>query len=306
MQREASGSVILHTEDFPYWVERIIREPEDFGDRNFSVMRWHENLRFVYVWEGTVEVRTLDQTVVLQAGEGIFINRDVAYLLAVAGVCRCDSFLFPSYFLEFYPGGPAKALADRLVAREELPVYVFREGEEWHERVLLYLRELSALEAQKTMWYPYEVLVRLSSLWLEMQKNIVIPSAADPGKNSKRSAPKRRSAAQVRMQRMQKFLHYIAQHYREEVLLEELAASADVSKSECLRCFRQSLNTTPYKYLIDYRISKAVDILLHTDRQVSEIAVLTGFDQSSYFGKCFRDRLGCTPKEYKRKNLKNL
>lgn len=304
MQRAVDSPAVLYREDFPYWVEQIIRESESSGDRDFSVLRWHENLRFVYVWEGIAEVRTLDQTVVLQAGEGIFINRDVVYLLA-AGVCRCDSFLFPAYFLEFYSGGPAKALTDRLVGREELPVYVFRAGEAWHERVLSYLRELSVLEAQKTMWYPYEVLVCLSALWLEMQKNILIPSVSNPS-GSKHSAPKRRSVAQVRMQRMEKFLHYIAQHYREEVLLEELAASADVSKSECLRCFHQSLNTTPYKYLMDYRLSKAMDLLLHTDRQISEIAVLTGFDQSSYFGKCFRDRLGCTPKEYRRKNLKNL
>ncbi len=302
MQRAAGSSAILHAADFPYWVERIIREPHESGDRDFSVMRWHENLRLVYVWEGSAEIRTLDQTVILQAGEGVFINRDVAHLLTAAGACRCDSFLFPSCFLEFYPGGPAKVLTDLLVGREELPLYVFREGEGWHERVLSYLRELSDLEADKTLWYPYEILVRLSALWLEMQKNIVIPGAAKAG----RSAPKRKSALQIRTLRMEKFLYYIAQHYREEVSLEELAASADVSKSECLRCFRQSLNITPYKYLMDYRLSKAVDLLLHTDRQVGEIAVLTGFDQPSYFGKCFRDRLGCTPKEYRRKNLKNL
>lgn len=306
MQREAGSSAIVYTADFPYWVERIVRRQGASGERDVSVMRWYDNLRFIYVWEGAVEIGMLTQTVALQAGEGIFINRNVAHLLSAAGACRCDSFQFPPYFLEFYPGGPAAALTNRLVGREELPIYVFRKGEAWQEKVLADLRELSALEAQKNMWYPYEVLVRWSSLWLQMQKNIPLPGSADSGSGSKRSAARRRPALQVRTLRMQKFLDYIAQHYREEVLLEELAASADVSKSECLRCFRQSLNTTPYKYLMDYRLSKAVDLLLHTDRQVSEIAVLTGFDKPSYFGKCFRDRLGCTPKEYRRKNLKNL
>lgn len=306
MQREAGSAAISYTADFPYWVERIVRKQGDSGEQDVSVMRWYDNLRFIYIREGTAEVGMLDQTVVLRTGEGIFINRNVAHLLSAPEACSCDSFQFPSYFLEFYPGGPAKILTDRLVGREELPIYVFREGEAWHERVLFYLRELSALEAQKSIYYPYEVLVRWSSLWLQMQKNILIPSILQSESGSKRPAAKRRPAAQVRTLRMQRFLEYIARHYREEVSLEELADSADVSKSECLRCFRQSLNTTPYKYLMDYRLSKAVDLLLHTDRQVSEIAVLTGFDQPSYFGKCFRDRLGCTPKEYRRKNLKNL
>ena len=49
------------------------------------------------------------------------------------------------------------------------------------------------------------------------------------------------------------FLQYIELHYPEDVTLESLARSANVSKSECLRCFKNTLQTTPYKYLIEYR-----------------------------------------------------
>lgn len=40
-------------------------------------------------------------------------------------------------------------------------------------------------------------------------------------------------------------------HYAEDVTLEQLAQSANVSKAECLRCFHQTMDTTPYKYLMD-------------------------------------------------------
>lgn len=56
--------------------------------------------------------------------------------------------------------------------------------------------------------------------------------------------------------RMQKFLRYIEQHYSEDLTFEDLAASVNVSKTECLRCFKLSLQTTPYKYLVEYRLSK--------------------------------------------------
>lgn len=70
----------------------------------------------------------------------------------------------------------------------------------------------------------------------------------------------------------------------------ELAESAHVSKSECLRCFRKSLNTTPYKYLTEYRLSKAAALLRETDKPISDIAVNVGFGQPSHFGKCFREK----------------
>ncbi len=57
------------------------------------------------------------------------------------------------------------------------------------------------------------------------------------------------------------FLQYIEQHYQEEMTLETLAKSANVNKSECLRCFKTTLQTTPYKYLMEYRLSKAADLL---------------------------------------------
>ena len=98
---------------------------------------------------------------------------------------------------------------------------------------------------------------------------------------------------------MRAFLQYIREHYAEAVTLEELAASAHVSKSECLRCFRQSLETTPYKYLSEFRLSKAAQLLRDTDRPISEISAEVGFQQLSHFGKCFREKAGCSPRAYR-------
>lgn len=100
---------------------------------------------------------------------------------------------------------------------------------------------------------------------------------------------------------MKKFLGYIAKHYMEEISLENLACAANVSKSECLRCFKQSLKTTPYKYLMNFRLEKAAELLKETSNSITEIAIMTGFNQSSYFGKCFKLKTGYAPKEYRNK-----
>lgn len=74
--------------------------------------------------------------------------------------------------------------------------------------------------------------------------------------------------------RMQKFLKYIEQHFSEDLSLADLSKSANVSKSECLRCFKQSMGTTPYKYLIEYRLSKASTLLKFTDDTIASVRSL--------------------------------
>ena len=90
--------------------------------------------------------------------------------------------------------------------------------------------------------------------------------------------------------RMQKILRYIEEHYAEDITLADLSKSANISKSERSRCFKLSLNTTPYKYLTEYRLSMAAQLLKTTREPVGIIAASVGFRQMSHFGKCFREK----------------
>ena len=140
------------------------------------------------------------------------------------------------------------------------------------------------LEGQKDALYPYEVLTRLNQVWLLLLRNVRVQSGATDHAVTTRT---------------RLCLQYIQEHYAEEVTLEQLAHSASISKSECLRCFRETLQTTPYRYLMDYRLSVAAKKLRETDEPVSTIAESCGFNQQSHFGKCFREKMGCTPLQYR-------
>ncbi len=166
-------------------------------------------------------------------------------------------------------------------------------GEAWQEKALMLLRRIAGLETDKNEneFYVYEVLVLLTTLWLVMRKNILLPS---------RQSGQESRGRQIHLEntvraRMQQFLRCIEQRYPEDLTLEDIAQSASVSKSECLRCFQLTLQTTPYKYLMEYRLSKAAELLEKTEQPVSDISVCVGFHQVSYFGKCFKEKTGCSP-----------
>lgn len=273
--------------NFPYLVLNVINEQSFPKNQGFQVMHWHEDLQFIYVLEGTVKIKTLDEIVQISQGEGVFINTNIVHLVEKIESCHYNSFIFPRYFLDFYFGSPVKMLVDKIVNNKNLSIYKLSPITDWGKSVLKILQKLSELEQNKTELYPYEVLVLLTSLWLEMIKNISIPV---PEKDN------------ISNDRMRIFLQYISEHYSENISLDDLSASANVSKSECLRCFKSCLNITPYKYLMEFRLSKAADMLINTSKSIGKIAELTGFNQLSYFGKCFREKMKCSPKEYRNKS----
>lgn len=270
--------------DFPYLVLDVINDKSYPRNPGFQVMHWHEDLQFIYVLSGAIEVKTLDNSFPIAAGEGVFINKNVVHFVKRAGKCHYNSFIFPARFLEFSFDSPAKAFVDSVTETEQFQVFPFTNRTDWGEKALSILQQLTELEKNKTEFYIYEVLVLLVSLWLTIRKNITLP-------------PKQQE--NIMNIRMQKFLRYIEQYYPEDVTLEDLAASANVSKTECLRCFKVSLQTTPYKYLVEYRLSKAALLLKKTDEPIGNIAGSVGFHQLSYFGKCFKEKTGYSPREYR-------
>ena len=273
--------------DFPYLVLDVIGQNSYPRNPGFQVMHWHEDLQFIYVLDGIIEVRTLDHSIRVQAGEAIFINKNVVHFVGEIKNCHYNSFLFPPYFLAFYAGSPAKDFVDSIIMNDRLPFVHFTPAIGWQKEITTLLRQLVQIEKEKTNFYVYEVLVKLSSLWLVMRKNIILPQE------------QKESVVHLRMQ---KILRYMEEHFSEDITLSDLSASANISKSECSRCFKISMDTTPYKYLTEYRLSKAAQLLAKTNEPVGNIAAAVGFHQMSHFGKCFKEKTGYSPKAY-RENL---
>ena len=101
--------------------------------------------------------------------------------------------------------------------------------------------------------------------------------------------------------RIKTMLQFIQEHYAENISVEQVASSASISPSECLRCFHDMIGTTPNQYLRDQRAQRAAELLCGTGLRVTEIAMQCGFQDASYFARAFRQVYGCGPTEYRRK-----
>ncbi len=99
--------------------------------------------------------------------------------------------------------------------------------------------------------------------------------------------------------RIKKALVFIENNYHGNITIDDIASSLDISVSTCLRLFKDVLGTTPIRYLVDYRLQKAMEELTSPDKKpIGEIAFSCGFTDATYFNRCFKKEYGMTPTEY--------
>ncbi len=106
-------------------------------------------------------------------------------------------------------------------------------------------------------------------------------------------------------ERIRRMLDFIEQHYMDEFSLEDVAESASLSVSECIRCFKTTLNTTPIQYVLQYRLMKAADLITHTNKSMNDIGEACGFHEMSYFTRVFKRQYKMTPLAYRKSNKKS-
>lgn len=100
--------------------------------------------------------------------------------------------------------------------------------------------------------------------------------------------------------RMVAVMDYIHANYAGTVLLHDLAALVNMSDAGFSRYFKAATGMNMTEYVLDYRISRAAWMIVHTDRTISEICYAVGFDNLSYFHRQFKRRKGSTPNEFRR------
>ena len=81
--------------------------------------------------------------------------------------------------------------------------------------------------------------------------------------------------------------------------MDALVAETKLSPTTILNQFRRETGKTPHQYLMACRIRKAVGLLSHTHRKVTDIALSLGFASSQHFAASFRREMGVTPRQWR-------
>lgn len=101
--------------------------------------------------------------------------------------------------------------------------------------------------------------------------------------------------------KLKKILHYLDEHYTEDISLDMLAEQFYISKYYLSREFKKEYGTTIIQYVLTKKITNAKELLRYSNSSIEEIARLCGIDDASYFNKVFKKMEGCTASEYRKR-----
>lgn len=97
----------------------------------------------------------------------------------------------------------------------------------------------------------------------------------------------------------EKIRSYLLQNYTKSISLLEIAEQCFLSKNSIVNVFQKTYGKTPYRYLTDYRLDRASEYLVSTQRSFSMIASDVGFGDYSVFYRAFVNKYGISPKDYR-------
>jgi AraC family transcriptional regulator len=100
---------------------------------------------------------------------------------------------------------------------------------------------------------------------------------------------------------VRKVAEYVQANLDRAMSLAELAALVRLSRFHFCTAFRLATGMTPGEWVTEARIGRAVELLEAQELSITQIALEVGYETPSSFTARFRQRMGMTPSQYRRR-----
>ena len=98
---------------------------------------------------------------------------------------------------------------------------------------------------------------------------------------------------------------FIDNNYRNNLTMDDIAASVYRSNDYVKKQFKQYYGVTPYTYYLDLKVTHAKYLLEKTNLPIKMIADRLGYKSDRYFSKRFREITGMTASQFRKNDKKN-
>ena len=98
---------------------------------------------------------------------------------------------------------------------------------------------------------------------------------------------------------LQKSFTYIEHNFQDPITVESIAAQCNIHRNRLLKIFKDKIGKGPQAYLMEYRMSKAAQLLITSNLSVNEIGNAVGYPNQLHFSRAFKNIYGVSPRQYK-------
>lgn len=284
--------IISHPDNLPSIVSHI-QQLDDYRAGTVN-LHWHPEFQFGLILKGELTYSIFQslnsrECRELSEGDGFFINSRVLHECRkkISGTKFFTFGMPPTYFASHAFGKTYEKIILPTINSKIPGVFFSRREKEYHP-VLNLFHEFYKLD-KYTPDYDInciQLICRIfGSLYQQFHKQGRLISST--------------GISMTHAKWIRKMLDYIHQHYANPMTVENIAASAGISTRECYRCFRSIIGKSPIEYLTKFRLATAVYKMSKTDDTINNISKSCGFENISYFNKCFKKYYGVSPKQFR-------
>lgn len=94
-------------------------------------------------------------------------------------------------------------------------------------------------------------------------------------------------------------IHYIDQHFKEEIRQKTLVLISNMSATKLKTNFKQLTGKTITTYILEKKNTCAIDLLTNSDAHIDEIARILGFETATGFSTSFKKLNGLSPTQFR-------
>ncbi|MBO4373560.1 MAG: AraC family transcriptional regulator [Lachnospiraceae bacterium] len=285
-KEDGSEQVNYDDENFPSYIFEGWVRPNVTWEK---VPHFHQDVELVSVKTGKMAYSVNGKTIDLEPGDTIFVNSNqIHYSIATSDEATYVIFIADPGILNASMAVEMQALAPVLTNPKLTYIRFHRPHEKSKDmhRLMLSLPDIRH--------DPFQVTKKFFDIWeiiLEQSRNYGLIETE--------------TEADAHTKAFKTMMYYIQNEYKNPITLDDIASSGNVSRSLCNRIFNRFVDKSPVGYLLDYRTRKAAEYLRTTDRPLSEIAYMTGFNGASYMSEMFKRSFGQSPRSY-RKTMKGI
>lgn len=260
------------------------------GETCALYLHCHPEAEIFYLEQGAVELQVENLSFLLHSGEGIFIPPNLIHAATnktgeTQSCCYRAVVFDPGMLERSLPPYCQKYFAPLNLWRMDC-IHPILQGNEENARLLSLLPSIFSLPTPELEHYELSLIGTLFLCWQELY-NLCF---------SRRNSSVSDNA--LRME-IQKILDFLQENYADSLTLAQLSKRAGLSESYFSHSFKNCTGYTPFEYLNRLRIVKSCEMLIRTDKKITEIASLCGFNNISYFNRTFYKIMGVSPSGYR-------
>lgn len=268
-------------------IESISYEKHNMGDPNFPItfhfanydkgtvgfyMHWHEHLEFLYFVDNGATVILNNSQVVASKGDVVVVNSNCMHSMLYKPLgCRYHCLIIDKLFFDSFFAPLQEIVFNELINDKEVTDIfkliadeMYNKKDYYKQTVKAYVSMLLSILSRKHS-SPISCLNEQTG----SQKLTMVKSAID----------------------------YISIHYKENISIDDIISYVGFSKYYFCHTFREVTGQTAFDYINVLRCNQAKKLIMTGKYNISESALMSGFNNFSYFTRTYKKHMGVLPSQ---------